>query len=133
MDKIKLRALWDKLIGSQIEYHPKFLDELFELISDTGLERKIITSFAKRLSMLQQLDNIDYGLSWIEHLKEYGNLYSLHIKVDPTNYRFLFCKAGKGKYFLCAFYERSGKGKTEYRPYAEKAIERRDEERREFR
>lgn len=126
MDKIKLEALWKKEIGAQIEYHAEFLDELLELIANTGIEKDFIKKFAARLSAMQQLNNIDFGLTWLEHLKEYGNLYSLHVDVFKTNYRLLFCKANNGKYFLCAFYERQGKGKTQYRPYAEKAIERRD-------
>lgn len=61
------------------------------------------------------------------HIKNYGNMYSLHLDADSKNYRLLFSKSQEGKYFLRMFYEKSGKTATSYAKNVPIAISRRDE------
>ena len=126
MGTLKVKELLENTFGNTFEFHPKFFDEFEELIKGTGSERKILKEFLNRLHMIIELDGIDYGLKWLEHLKSYDNLYSLHLNADSKNYRLLFSKNKKGKIFLCAFYERSGKKNSSYEKYAKIALSRRE-------
>lgn len=62
-----------------------------------------------------------------EHLRKYGNLYSIKIKTKDSNIRVLYSYNGEGKIILNSFYEKSGKKATSYDKYAPIAIERRKE------
>ena len=78
------------------------------------------------MSAIIELGDIDYGTKWLEHLKEYDNMYSLHVDTNNKNYRLLFSKKSKKKYFLHMFFEKSGKEATSYDKHVPIAIDRRD-------
>jgi len=126
MDSIKIKEVLEKELGDNFTFHPAFFEEFVELVGRSGSEKKLLNQFIQRLYAIMMLDNIDYGLKWLEHLKGYSNMYSLHLDADSKNYRLLFSKNGKGKYFLRMFYEKSGKKATEYAKHVEIAISRRD-------
>lgn len=126
MDIINVKELLNKYFGDTFQFHPKFYEEFSELVSNSGEEEKITGLFIKRLFAIIELGNIDYGVKWLEHLKEYKNMYSLHIDTQNKNYRLLFSKNSKKKYFLHMFFEKSGKGVTSYAKHVPIAIERRD-------
>lgn len=114
MDTLTLKDLLYDNFGNTFEFHPKFFEEFVELISKSGSEKKIINQFVRRLNTIIELGNCDFGPKWIEHLKKYGNMYSLHIDADSKNYRLLYSRTRKGKVFLRMFYEKSGKDATSY-------------------
>lgn len=124
-DEIKL--LLEHHFGSAFKFHPAFFQEFVDLIEGSGSEKKLINQFLSRLAAIIALGNIDYGPKWLEHLKKYGNMYSLHLDADSKNYRLLFSKNQEGKYFLRMFYEKSGKTATSYAKNVPIAISRRDE------
>lgn len=124
MDIIELQDLLSKTFGERFIFHPKFVEEFIELIVNSGVEKQIMKQFLRRLASIVELNDIDCGLKWLEHLKHYGNLYSLHIDAGNKNFRLLFSKNGNNKYFLRMFYERGGKQTTSYAPNAEIAISR---------
>lgn len=128
MGTLHIKELLEATFGEFFHFHPAFCNEFEDLIIGSGCEKAIIKQLINRLSMIQKLGDRDFGLSWLEHLKAYGNLYSLHIDACSKNYRLLFTKNKQGKLFLHVFYERSGKKNTSYEQHAKMAIARRDNE-----
>lgn len=128
MDTIELKAIIEKEFGNTFDFHPAFFEEFVELTEKSGSQEKIIKQFVARLHAIIALGNIDFGPKWLEKLKKYENMYSLHIDADSKNYRLLFSKSKNGKYFLRMFYERAGKIATSYGPNVTIAISRRDNE-----
>lgn len=126
MDKIDIKDLLQKTFGDRFEFHPKFYEEFSELVAKSGQAKKIISVFIGKLYAIIELGDIDYGTKWLEHLKEYDNMYSLHVDTNNKNYRLLFSKKSKKKYFLHMFFEKSGKEATSYDKHVPIAIERRD-------
>lgn len=126
MDIINIKELLENQFGDAFQFHPKFYEEFSELVKNSGEEEKITSLFIKRLFAIIELGDIDYGVKWLEHLKEYKNMYSLHVDTSNKNFRLLFSKKSKKKYFLHMFYERSGKEASSYAKHVPIAIERRD-------
>lgn len=120
------KELLQKYFGNKFEFHPKFFEEFTELVVKSGQEKKIINAFIKKLSAIIELGDIDCGQKWLEHLKEYDNMYSLHVDTNNKNYRILFSKKSDKKYFLHMFFEKSGKKATSYSKHVPIALERRD-------
>ena len=125
MDTI-IKDLLESKFGDSFQFHPAFYEEFSELVQKSGEEKRIINVLVRRLLSIIELENIDYGLKWLEHLKKYGNMYSLHIDTQRKNYRLLFSKKDDKKFFLHMFYERSGKDDTSYAKHVPIAINRRD-------
>lgn len=127
MDNIDIKTLLEKMFVNTFEFHPKFYDDFVELVTKSGQEKKIIKILINKLSAIIELGDRDYGTKWLEHLKEYGNMYSLHIDTNNKNYRLLFSRKSNKKYFLHMFFEKSGKGDTSYAKHVPIAMERRDD------
>lgn len=125
-DSTDIKSMLEHRFGNTFEFHPAFYEEFVDLIEKSGSEAKLIKQFVDRLEAIIALGDVDYGPKWIEHLKKYGNMYSLHLDADSKNYRLLFSRNKKGKYFLRMFYEKSGKKATGYAKNVEIAISRRD-------
>lgn len=128
MDTIELKTMIEKAFGNTFDFHPAFFEEFVELTGKSGSQRKLIKQFVERLNAIIELGNIDFGPKWLEKLKKYDNMYSLHLDADSKNYRLLFSKTNNGKYFLRMFYEKAGKAATSYAPNVATAISRRDNE-----
>ena len=126
MDKISIKELLESTFGDMFLFHPEFLIEYDELIKESGEVGKINKLLVRRLYAIIELGDPDDGLPWLEHLKAYDNMYSLHINTNTQNYRLLFSKSSNKKYFLHMFYERSGKKKSSYESHVPIAISRRD-------
>ncbi len=126
MDRIHIKDLLQKTFGDTFEFHPKFYEEFDQLVAKSGQAKKIIGVFIKKLYAIIELGDIDYGVKWLEHLKEYDNMYSLHVDTNTQNFRLLFSKKSKKKYFLHMFFEKSGKEETSYDKHVPIAIQRRD-------
>lgn len=126
MDIINIEKLLHEIYGDAFTFHPDFAEEFVELISESRKGKAIIKQFLRRLNAIMMNNNCDYGFPWLEHLKEYGNMYSLHIDADKTNFRLLFSRQSSGKLFLRMFYEKSGKKATSYDSHVQIALKRRD-------
>ena len=97
-------------------YLDVFLKELIDIIACSGYERRFFTQFVARLNQLRAL-----GASAIE-LKEFeridDTIYSMHCSGATYNIRVLYGFTLSGlPVLLLAFFERSGKRKTDYTPY----------------
>ncbi len=125
-DSTDIKTMLECRFGNAFEFHPAFYEEFVDLVGKSGSEDKLKKQFVNRLEAIIALGDIDYGPKWLEHLKKYGNMYSLHLDADSKNYRLLFSRNKKGKYFLRMFYEKSGKKATGYAKNVEIAISRRD-------
>ena len=125
-DSTDIKTMLEYRFGNTFEFHPAFYEEYVDLVGKSGSEDKLKKQFVNRLDAIIALGDIDYGPKWLEHLKKYGNMYSLHLDADSKNYRLLFSRNKKGKYFLRMFYEKSGKKATGYAKNVEIAISRRD-------
>lgn len=119
------QQLWKLLQGNYV-LHDKFWPEFKELVEKSGVGKQIITQFLKRILTVQELNDTDSGLKWLEKLKNVDNLYSLHLDCG-MNLRVLFSRGPNGKIFLHSFYEKGGKRNTSYAPRIEEAIRRREE------
>lgn len=124
MEELTVSKLLKEHFGSYYKYHNDFLSELSEAIDKSGESDKLIKTLIAKLMAIKKLDNIDFGLPWLEHLKEYGNMYSLHVKTQTGNYRLLFSREPNGKYFLRMFDEKSGKKQTSYAKNVKIALKR---------
>lgn len=126
MDRINIKELLQKNFGDRFEFHPDFYKEFEELVLNSGQEKRIVRAFIAKLRAIIDLGDIDFGIKWLEQLKNYDNMYSLHIDTNNQNYRLLFSKKDNNKYFLHMFFERSGKKATSYDKHVQIALERRD-------
>ena len=126
METIDIKELLLKQFGDTFAFHPAFYDDFTKLVLNSGEEKKIVSLFLRRLLAIVELDGIDYGVKWIEHLKKYKNMYSLHVDTENKNFRLLFSRTLDKKYFLHMFYEKSGKEASSYAKHVPIALERRD-------
>ncbi len=98
---------------SDIEVHDDLISELLEIISATGVELVFLRILMLRLNILRNL-----GIQATKH-KEFeplGNhLYSMHLAGKGFNIRIIYAFLENGHpILLLSFYERAGKGKTDY-------------------
>lgn len=121
-----LKEQLEAAFGSRFDFHPDFYNDFESLIIGSGSEQKIIKQFLGRLAMIIELGDKDFGLKWLERLKNYDNMYSLHLDADSKNYRLLFSKNKNGKLFLHMFYEKAGKRATSYDKHVPIALSRRN-------
>ena len=126
MEKINIKEMLNISFGNKFLFHDDFFEEFTQLVSNSGQEERIIGKLIDKLNAIIRLEDKDYGIKWLEHLKAYGNMYSLHIDLNKINYRLLFSKTNDKKYFLHIFYEKSGKKETAYDKHVEIAVKRRD-------
>ncbi|NBI83381.1 hypothetical protein D3Z48_15135, partial [Clostridiaceae bacterium] len=109
-------------------FDPDFQEELVQLLADlTGHEHKFFALLEKQFAFVASL-NRQVNLADSNEILKHGDnppIYSLHLQQNNFNIRFLMCFSEEGiPCFLCAFYERSGKRKTDYTKRAETAKER---------
>ena len=126
MDKLMIKKLLEDTLFAEgkFVFLPEFYEDFEELSHNTGNAKKVINRLLFELNAIIQLNNCDCGPTWLEHLKEYGNMYSLHIDTQFENYRILFSKDSYNKIFLHMFFEKAGKGKTSYGSHVPIAKER---------
>lgn len=127
MDKIDIKDMLEKTVGDKFDFHPEFYEDFAELVEKSGQEEKVAKVFIRKLLAIIELGDIDCGINWLEKLKEYDNMYSLHVNTNNHNYRLLFSKQSNKKYFLHMFFEKSGKGATSYDKHVPIAIQRRND------
>lgn len=125
MNKLIIKKLLEDTLFAKgkFVFLPGFYDDFEELINNTGNAKKVIDKLLRELNAILELNNCDCGLRWLEHLKKYGNMYSLHLDTNNENYRILFSKHSDGKIFLHMFFEKE-KGNTSYSAHVPIARER---------
>ncbi|MDF2952300.1 MAG: hypothetical protein K0S18_1883 [Anaerocolumna sp.] len=121
----KIRAMIElKTLLEGTKAHPAVGKEIFELILGTGSEKEFIRLLGKQLEFIRQLGNRVIELAQFEKLKDYKNLYSMHLEGKTFNIRVLYSYGINCEIFLHCFYEKEGKSTSEYRTHAPIAIER---------
>ena len=126
MNREQIKQLLLELFGkfsAQIQFVPALFGELFSLLKGSGYESKFLKLFAVRLQSL-----VEYGYQVCQQ-KEFENIgdgiFSMHLAGEGFNIRILFgFLPDKTPTLLLAFYERSGKRKTNYSSYLPVAAQR---------
>lgn len=95
---------------------PRMVTELIEIISGTGIEKKVLKLLLIRLKLLSIYGAEAITFREFERINE--TVYSMHLSQTGFNIRILysFFDNGKPTLLLC-FYERSGKRSTDYSTY----------------
>lgn len=112
-----LKENLEKYLEEGFIFHKRFLEELRTLIKDaSGQEKEIFALLIKQFSFVKvqgKAVNEADSNEIIKHMeREY---YSLHLQGKNFNLRFLMTfDDDANPVFLVAFYERSGKRKTDY-------------------
>lgn len=126
--KDKIRELLKKY-GKMLELDRGFIEDLLDLLSSSGVEKRVLSRLAKYLEQLQSMGEKAIGKKGdpMEHLSGQSNLSSMRFPLNATNLRILFSYQAGKVYLLCAFYERKGHRNTEYGAYIPVALKRLDE------
>lgn len=107
----------------QLRFSPEILKELCGILVTSGRESKFLVLLAARLRTLDQLGA--YATSEPEFESIGGGLFSMHFAASGFNIRILYAfLPNREPVLLLAFYEREGKGKTDYSQKLEPAKER---------
>lgn len=107
----------------QMRISPELVDELCDILVRSGKEFKFITLLATRLSTLASLGARAANEPEFESIG--GGLFSMHFAAAGFNIRILYSfLPNREPVLLLAFYEREGKGKTDYSLKLEPAKER---------
>lgn len=111
-----LRILSEQFSGYVL--HPSFLEEFYKMLKSelSGKERQLFKQLAAQLENIRKMGRMVYMVDQNERLKGKGNhYYSIHLSGSQYNVRFLiYIGINEKPYFLSAFYERSGKKRTDY-------------------
>lgn len=102
-------------------FHDLFLSELSRLLKKelSGHEKEFTTVLLRQFHYIDSFRSHVNKTDRNEKLKYANGAYSIHLKMKFFNVRFLIhvTPDDKNVYFLSAFYEREGKGKTSYDEY----------------
>ena len=116
---------------SDYVFHELFLSELYNLLTKElkGKEAKFFNILSSQLNNIRTFGRMVYTVDSNEIIKGMdGHYYSIHLNNSQSNVRFLvYIFDDSTPWFLCAFYERSGKRKTDYSQYTP-VLKRRFEE-----
>lgn len=118
--------------------HPLFLYELGICLKKDlkGCEADFLNKMSIQLSHIKESKTLVNNINGNEILNGMGNdsrgaplnIYSIHMSSKSYNMRFLIkFDENITPYLLCAFYERSGKRRTDYTTYKEIVITRFEE------
>ena len=111
--------------------HDQFVKELHALLKKDlrGQEKDFFNCLATQLSNIKTFGTMVHTTDANEKLKGAdGHYYSIHLARKQFNVRFIVNIQNDGTpYFLCAFFEKSGKKATDYSAYT-KVMEKRFKE-----
>lgn len=118
----------EKFNCNRIRTHPKFEEELKNVIEKSGYKQRFIKTFRLRLKHLEQYWEICINKKdWFESLKRAPGLYSMRFNNGPKNIRIIFKFAGFKKrkiaLLLCSFEEKEPKDYTKAIEIANERIE----------
>lgn len=111
-----------RIIGS-FKHHSYLLQELVDLLANTGAELAFFKLLTLRLAQLTQLGVNAVRLKEFEPLG--GGLYSMHLAGKTFNIRILYSfLKNREPVLLLAFYERENKKNTDYTNHIQPALDR---------
>lgn len=118
MNKVRARQLFAKMFAGlkDVYFHPDLLNDIESLIFGSGRENEFFSLLLAHITLLceQKLSLIRSSHKSFEALIGIG-LYSMHLQKRDFNIRMIFSFSDHNEIVLLhAFYERSGKRKTEY-------------------
>lgn len=112
MNKRQVEALLRQLLEG-IFVHPRLFRELLDILSQTGVEKQFFKLLQKYLNMLSQMGLQATTLNGFEPIEK--GIYSMKFKFSGFNIRILYAfRDDEEPVLLLAFYERAGKGCTDY-------------------
>ena len=112
MNKRQVEALLRQLLEG-IFVHPRVFSELLDILSQTGVEKQFFKLLQKYLNMLSQMGLQATTLNGFEPIEK--GIYSMKFKFSGFNIRILYAfRDDEELVLLLAFYERAGKGCTDY-------------------
>lgn len=115
-------AILSSYIGST-RHAPELINELCEILAQSGNELRFVKLLAVRLSTLAALGARAVSAPEFESIG--SGLFSMHFAAAGFNIRILYSfLPNREPVLLLAFYEREGKGKTDYSLKLEPAKER---------
>lgn len=120
-----------ELNSNKVYHHPKFNDDLREILENSGLGKKFAEAFRQKLYLIIKDMHRSTESRWFEKLKNEKDLYSIKFKMIK-NIRIIctFSDASKRKIIilLCGFEEKNkNKSRDSYAKGLEKAIKRKNE------
>lgn len=102
-------------------FHESFIKEFYNILRKnvSGKEKALFNQLYTQLTNIKKMGHMIYMADDNEQLKgEGGRYYSIHLTSSQYNIRLLICfDKNEEPYFLCAFYERSGKSRSSYERY----------------
>ena len=114
------KDLLDKLIKKITQYksynfyfNDDFLKEFAEIVSKVSYQDTFLSQLTTLLCNVHDYTYNIYQIDSHEHLKG-TPFYSLHMQCKNYNIRLIVLFKDNNPVFLRAFYERAGKGKTDY-------------------
>lgn len=118
--------------SDRIYRHPKFDDDMREMIEKSGLNKKFTEAFRRKLYFIEKDMHRSTEARWFEKLKEEEALFSIRFKmIKNIRVICMFTDASKRKIviLLCGFEEKNNKNnsKDSYDKGLEKAIKRKKE------
>lgn len=114
---LKLSENLEEYLHQGFRFHSSFINEFKELLHGAkGHEKEIFALLIKQLNFVKILKKQVYTADGNEKIKNVEReYYSLHLSAKNFNLRLLITFDEKDNpLFLVAFYERSGKRKTDY-------------------
>ena len=119
--KDALNVLKKYFTGYTCKIHEQFIIELGKLLKKElkGKEEIFFKGFTTQLNNIRTFGYLVHRTDDNEILKGGdGHFYSIHLQHKQFNIRFIiYIDKDNVPYFLCCFYEREGKRKTDYTSY----------------
>lgn len=119
----------DEYLSHGFVFHPRFLEEFKNILKNAkGHEAEIFSLLIKQFDFVKILGTQVNEADSNELIRyQTRDFYSLHLSAKNFNLRLLMTFYNDNPVFLVAFYERSGKKKTNYSQYNELLIKRLEE------
>lgn len=106
---------------SDFIFHELFLKEFSNILQKnvSGKEKQLFKQLSTQLNYIKTLGRRVHMADSNEQLRHNDDIYySIHLSNSQYNVRLLtYIDSNNQPYFLCAFYERAGKSKTNYSSY----------------
>lgn len=120
MDTKEIQKTLTRLFANFI-LHAQFIKEIKDLLKKDlrGKESPFFQSLTTQLNNIKSFGRLVYRVDNNEILKGGdGHYYSIHLENKQFNVRMIVYIRDDGiPYFLCCFYERAGKRRTDYTAY----------------
>lgn len=116
---------------STFRYYPDMLDEVIDILANSGVERQFFAQMVVRLRQLSCCGVLATQFDGFEPIEQ--SIYSMKFKASSYNIRILYGFLPNGEpVLLLAFFERWGKRSTSYAPQIAAAVSRLNKTREDF-